>query len=177
MRKHIFTDMDSIQSVEQVDWANFRFAEDAVLCFIRHDTNLMLIHKKTGLGKGKINAPGGRIEKGELPLAAAIRETEEEIGLVPSDLTQVAELNFIFTDGYSLRGFVYFAEAFTGTPVSTREADPLWTPIDSIPYEKMWADDIIWLPKVLAGEKILGRFIFDDDTMLSYRIEPLLDFQ
>ena len=52
---------DSIQSVEEVDWEYWKFSEDAVLCFIEDQENLLLIHKKTGLGKGKINAPGGRI--------------------------------------------------------------------------------------------------------------------
>ena len=36
-----------------------------------------------GLGAGKINAPGGKLEAGETALAAAIRETQEEIGVTP----------------------------------------------------------------------------------------------
>ncbi len=158
--------MTTNTTVNSINWPTHRFTEDAVLCFIRSENRLMLIRKKTGLGAGKINAPGGRIESGEAALNAAIRETQEEIGLTPSGLRQVAELNFIFTDGYSLRGFVFFANSFTGTPISTPEADPMWCDIDKIPYGEMWADDIHWLPRVLAGEKIVGRFIFDGERMM-----------
>ena len=161
------------RTVDRVDWGTWSFTEDAVLCFILHGTNIMLIHKKTGLGKGKINAPGGRIQKGEVPVAAAIRETEEEIGLVVRDLTFRADLQFIFTDGYSLRGHVFFTQTFDGTPRATCEADPFWCPLDAIPYDKMWADDAYWLPLVLGGKNISGKFIFEQDTMLSYRIDEI----
>jgi 8-oxo-dGTP diphosphatase len=161
------------ESVHDIDWERYRFAEDAVLCIIRDGSRILLIHKKTGLGKGKINAPGGRIMPGELPRDAAAREVREEVGLTPGELTQVAELNFIFTNGYSLRGFVFFARSFTGTQVSTPEADPFWCAEDQIPYDSMWEDDRCWLPRVLAGEKILGRFIFDEDRMMSREITLL----
>jgi 8-oxo-dGTP diphosphatase len=163
----------AITAVEQVDWDSHLFTEEAVLCFIRDNENLLLIHKKTGLGAGKVNAPGGRIEKGEVPIAAAIRETQEETGITPSGLEMMAELNFIFTDGYSLRGYVFFASGHSGTMVSTVEADPFWCDAGALPYENMWADDIIWLPRVLNGEKVLGRFIFEGDKMLSLSVVPL----
>ena len=130
----------------------------------------MLIHKKTGLGKGKINAPGGRIEPLEIPEQAAIRECQEEIGLTPSGLAKRGELFFIFTDGYSLHGTVFFADSYTGTPVVTIEADPFWCDIDKIPYDKMWADDPHWLPLAIAGRYFMGYFIFDDDIMLSMKV-------
>jgi hypothetical protein len=34
----------------------------------------------------------------------------------------------------------------------------------------MWADDILWLPRVLAGETVSGYFLFDGDTMLDQRL-------
>ena len=51
---------------------------------------------------------------------------------------------------------------------------PRWTPEAAIPYERMWADDRIWLPHLLAGRRFHGRFLFDGDTMLGYdlRLAP-----
>ncbi len=141
--------------------------ERAVLCFVRDGNKVMLIHKKTGLGKGKVNAPGGRIEPGETPSEAAVRETFEETAVEVSELSKVGELFFIFTDGYSLHGTVFFADAHKGTPIETPEADPFWCAADAIPYDQMWQDDIHWLPLILSGKKFKGYFIFDDDTMLS----------
>ena len=135
-----------VKSVSEIDWENWIPKERAVLCFINVDDKLMLIHKNTGLGKGKINAPGGRIELAESAEQAAVREVQEEIGLTPLNLTYMGELHFIFTDGYSLHGTIFFSDSYTGTPVETIEALPFWCPVDQIPYENMWADDRLWLP-------------------------------
>lgn len=162
-----------LRSVKDINWETWKFTEQAVLCFVRKGNKILLIHKKTGLGKGKINAPGGRIEKDETPFAAAIRETKEETHVTPSLLEFAGELQFIFKDGYSLRGHVFFASGCEGSPVSTPEADPFWCAVDAIPYDKMWADDIHWLPRVLAGEKILGRFIFDKDKMVDLEVQKI----
>lgn len=123
------------------------------------------------MGKGKVNAPGGRIDRGESAKEVAVRECIEEVGVEPSSLVYVGELNFIFTDGYSLKGYVYFSNKFSGTMIETDEADPFWCDIDKIPYEKMWSDDIKWLPLVLNGKKFEGHFIFENDKMLSYNVE------
>jgi len=39
---------------------------------------------------------------------------------------------------------------------------PEWFDIDKIPYEKMWVDDMHWLPHVLAGKFVNATFVFDD---------------
>ncbi len=52
----------------------------------------------------------------------------------------------------------------------TREADPFWCDRDSIPYEKMWADDALWIPDMLAGRKRTGWFIFDGDSMIDHKV-------
>ena len=153
------------------DWAAWRPVERGVLCFIVREREVLLILKKRGLGGGKINAPGGKIDPGETPLQAAIRETQEEVGLTPHDPVLRGELYFQFTNGYSLHCLVYRAEGCSGTPTETDEAVPIWTPRDAIPYEKMWADDATWLPLLLAGERFTGHFVFDDEAMLYHKIE------
>jgi 8-oxo-dGTP diphosphatase len=161
-------------TVSEIDWEHWVPKERAVLCFIQSGDNVMLIHKKTGLGKGKVNAPGGRIEPTESPKEAAIRETTEEIGLVPSNLQKRGELFFVFVDGYSLHATVYFADQFTGTPVETYEADPFWCAIKDLPYEQMWEDDRHWLPLAIAGTQFKGYFVFDNDAMLSFKLDTVL---
>ena len=61
-----------------MDWNHWQPRQLANLCFIVKDGRVLLIRKKRGLGAGKINGPGGRLEPGETTLAAAIRETQEE---------------------------------------------------------------------------------------------------
>ncbi len=67
--------------------------------------------------------------------------------------------------------------AFTvheGTAIETDEAIPLWTPLTALPLDEMWADDRFWLEDMLVGRRhFIGRFTFDDDTMLSNEMEWL----
>lgn len=156
----------TLHTIADFPWEEWLPTEEAVLCFIRKNHQLLLMVKKRGLGAGKINAPGGRIEEGETPLEAAIRETEEEILVRPENPRLSAELSFVFTDGYSLHVYVFLAGDFAGTPTATDEADPFWCSVDEIPFERMWEDDRHWLPRMLAGEHPLGRFIFEGDKML-----------
>ena len=57
--------------------------QQATLCFILKNDQILLIRKKRGIGKGKINGPGGKVDPGETFLEAAVRETREEVGVTP----------------------------------------------------------------------------------------------
>ena len=164
-------------TIDEVDWENWKFTEQAVITYIRKDGKVLLINKKKGLGAGKVNAPGGRIEPGEMPVETSVRECQEEVGVTPVDPVYMADLYFIFKNGHSIRGFVFYAEDYEGEIIETDEAEPFWAEDGRLPYDKMWSDDEIWLPKVLAGEKVSGRFIFDDETMLSGNVESKEDVQ
>jgi len=124
-----------------------------------------LIEKKRGLGAGKVNGPGGRLEKGETAEQAAIRETQEEVGITPTGVQWAGELRFQFRDGYSLHCTVYRASGWEGELMETAEAKPFWVRTDQIPYDRMWADDEQWMPRLLSGEKFRGWFEFDGDRM------------
>ncbi|MEM7601274.1 MAG: NUDIX domain-containing protein, partial [Verrucomicrobiota bacterium] len=96
----------------------------ANLVFLTRDDEVLLIHKKTGLGAGKINGPGGKLEPGETALEAAVREVQEELLITPSGLEEMGILHFDFVDGLKLHCTVFLATAFEGTPTETREAKP-----------------------------------------------------
>ena len=154
------------KSIRQIHWARWTPVERATLLFVRKNGKLLLIHKKRGLGAGKINGPGGRLEPGETPQQAAIREVQEELRITPTGVRKVGELRFQFTNGHSILGYVFTATGYRGRPKETNEATPVWISEKEIPYGKMWADDRIWMPLMLAGKKFTGRFLFDNDTML-----------
>lgn len=151
--------------VDRVDGANWRPKEEGTLCFVIQDGQILLIEKKRGLGAGKVNGPGGRIEKGEAAEQAAIRETQEEVGITPTGVQWAGELRFQFRDGYSLHCTVYRASGWEGELMETAEAKPFWVRTDQIPYDRMWADDEQWMPRLLSGEKFRGWFEFDGDRM------------
>jgi len=154
--------------LSDVDWAHWTPRWRATLLFIRRGDELLMIHKKRGLGAGKFNAPGGRLEPGETPLQAAIRETIEELRIEPVGVKPRGELRFQFTDGLSIHGYVFTAADYRGEPTETDEARPVWFHVREIPYDNMWADDRVWLPALLAGHCFEGRFIFDGERMLEH---------
>jgi 8-oxo-dGTP diphosphatase len=56
-----------------------------VIC--RHDREILFVRKRNA----KWNLPGGRVETGETPLQAAIREMAEETGMTFEELSYVAQ--------------------------------------------------------------------------------------
>jgi 8-oxo-dGTP diphosphatase len=153
-----------------VDWATWAPRESASLVFVLRGDEVLLIRKKRGLGAGKIDAPGGRLEPGESPAACAVREVQEEVGVTPLGACQRGELSFQFVDGYALHLFVFVADGCEGEPYETPEAAPRWVPRVNIPIAEMWADVAIWLPRILAGESVRARFVFDGDSMLGHEL-------
>jgi 8-oxo-dGTP diphosphatase len=157
-------------TVGEIDWDIWDPKEVCVITYLFDKDQVLLIDKKSGLGTGLVNAPGGHIELEETAIEAAIREFKEETALDITDPVLVGRLNFQFKDGLSERGYVFFAHSFTGTPEETEEARPFWCPVSQMPYDKMWEDDQYWLPLALEGKKFDGRFIFDDQKMLDKEI-------
>jgi len=160
------------KQVDDIDWEHWNPVVRATLMFVMSHGRILLMHKKRGFGKGKINGPGGKIEPGESPLACAIRETEEELCITPTGVAKAGELYFQFIDGHSIHGYVYTALGYTGEPAETEEAVPLWCDIDNLPFERMWEDDPTWFPYMLEGRYFTGRYVFDEDRMLDAVINP-----
>lgn len=136
---------------------------------------VLLGEKLTGLGIGKIVAPGGKSEPGESPRHAAAREIGEEVGLhvAPEDLHALAVIDYPFVGrpALSQRSHVFRATNFSGQVVTSSELEARWWPLEDIPYSRMWADAPLWLPRALAGAFIEATIhIGEDDGVLSHDI-------
>lgn len=139
--------------------------KQSTLCFCRTDEHVLLAMKKRGFGSGKWNGYGGKVQEGESPATAAIRELEEESGLVvqEKDLHHVALVRFYFDGTPVFECFVYITDTWQNDPVETDEMRPQWYSLDALPYEEMWAADAKWLPLILQGEKIEADVEFNAD--------------
>ena len=142
----------------------------ATLLFVIVDRKVLLIRKKRGLGAGKINGPGGKLDAGETPQQCALREVSEELCIDAINPQSRGELRFQFIDDYSIHVHVFVADQYRGEPTETDEAIPLWYDIADVPYTEMWADDRVWLPVVLEDSGVDGRFTFDGDKLLEYDV-------
>jgi 8-oxo-dGTP diphosphatase len=157
-------------TLQDIDWSSWKARDPATLVFVLEGDQILLIRKKRGLGLGKVNGPGGKLDPGENAVDCARRECEEELGIRVHDLECMGEHKFQFVDGYSIHCWVFRTFSYEGDAVETDEAVPLWTDIEKIPYEQMWEDDRMWLPLVIDGQRFTARWVFDDDRMLDHDI-------
>lgn len=146
------------------------------LCVV-HDTQdarVLLGMKKRGFGAGRWNGFGGKVEDGESVENAAHRECREEIGIDIQKMESAGILDFEFPDGKQLGVHLFRVTEFFGEPQESEEMKPQWFFVQDIPYTHMWQDDIYWLPHVLYGKHVQGKFFFGEgDVITDYSLEIL----
>jgi 8-oxo-dGTP pyrophosphatase MutT (NUDIX family) len=83
-------------------------------------------HEYIGVHSGQISLPGGRREIGESLQKTALRETEEEIGVVPEVLEVIGQLSYLYTPPsnfciYPFVGYSASRPAFRSDPREVAE--------------------------------------------------------
>lgn len=84
---------------------------------------------------GQISLPGGRVDPGERPDEAALRETHEEIGANPSDIRLVGALSplWVIVSNYVVRPFVGVTDRRPDFQLAPREVTALLeAPLDEV---------------------------------------------
>ncbi len=147
---------------------------DATLLLVIKNGKILLAQKKRGFGQGKFNGVGGKAEIGETIEETMLRETKEEIGIVPTVFKKQGEILF---DEYMKgeRSFVnmtiYVASEFEGELIESDEMRPQWFDLDKVPFENMFPDDKLWLPHLLDGKFVRGNLVLDENfKLMSYSI-------
>ena len=146
----------------------------ATFCLLIKDSKILLAMKKRGFGVGRWNGAGGKVEKGEEVIIAIKRETKEEIGIELENFSKFGLLSFRFVNKSEFNQDVHLfvASSWKGDPTESEEMKPKWFSFEEIPYEKMWPDDIYWLPYILKGEKVKASFLFGDgDVVLKHDVK------
>ncbi len=141
--------------------------KNTTLCFLVKEDKVLLAMKKRGFGVGKWNGVGGKVSENEDIKEATVREANEEIGVSinPADLKSHGSIKFSFENNpdWNQEVHIFITEKWEGELAESEEMKPQWYENDKLPFENMWLDDPHWLPKVLAGKKIEGEFLFNND--------------
>ena len=159
-----------IATPQKVDWSTWEPTVEATLLYVVRGDKILLIHKKRGLGAGKLNGVGGKIEAGESPLAAAVREFEEELLASPVNPEKLGEIAFDVVEEIAIRIHVFRSNELGGEPKETVEARPEGTPVCNMPYDRMWEDDQYWLPLLLDNRRFEVYASFDGDVLVSCEV-------
>ncbi|KAL7753102.1 hypothetical protein RI367_001554 [Sorochytrium milnesiophthora] len=173
-----------------------------VLCVDEHHPDgarVLLGMKKRGFGEKRFNGFGGKLEPGESVEAAAVRELAEEANVLIStrELQDLGLLLFDFEGDEhgctTLEVHVFRVEwqdveqyaqnhGHTVQVTETDEMRPEWFDIGGIPFDRMWSDDILWFPYLLARqrfraavtiEKLPKPTIADDEILARVTMRPI----
>lgn len=141
-----------------------RVIKQGTLVFIIRDKSVLLAIKNRGFGSEKWNGFGGKIESNECESEAAVRETIEEIGVIPILDKPLGVITFHFSTGDSLKVTVFRTEQFSGEPCESEEMKtPRWFNFEAVPYNQMWSGDDLWLPYVLQNQSFTAEMWFDSN--------------
>ena len=139
------------------------------LTVIHRDGKLLLGKKKRGYAEGIWNGYGGKVEPGETPEEAMLREFWEESGAKATKHEKVGYIEFTSNiEDYLSECHLYRIDEYEGEIIETEEMFPQWFNVSELPFNEMWPDDPHWLPLVLEGKKVKGRFILKDNKTVDY---------
>ena len=116
---------------------------------------LLLGMKKRWFGAGNWNWFGGKNHEWETIKETALRELFEEawIFLTEHHIQKVGVLHFFYKAKPERDQDVHvFSGIYDGEFTETDEMQPQWRDIQNLPYDHMWEDDRIWLPKLIAQQ-------------------------
>jgi len=110
------------------------------ICFIKQEDRILLLNREKPSWMGCWNALGGKIEPNENPRSSALREVNEESGIILDDIHFKGIVTWI-VDGKWVGGmYVYFAELPSHfhyeVPVKTDEGILDWKKVDWILHSK-----------------------------------------
>ncbi|XP_060838321.1 uncharacterized protein LOC132920168 [Rhopalosiphum padi] len=143
------------------------------LTLIFKNDEILLGMKNRGMGKGKWNGFGGKVEPNETIDDAAKREVKEECGLDVISMEKIGIIDFEYVGSKEiLEGHIYFCNLFEGDIIESDEMAPIkWFKIKDSPCDTMWIDHKFWFPMILKQIPFKAHFKYlNDDTMLDSTI-------
>lgn len=124
--------------------AGFLFSEEGSI--------VALVEKqKPEWQKGKLNAIGGKIEDGETPLTAMIREFDEEAGLLIADWEEVAVLQGA---DFTVHFFACFSELVIGVRTMEVEQIGVWSTTEALKQARLMPNLRVLIPLALDASGI-----------------------
>ncbi len=108
-----------------------------VLAFLERDGQVLLTRRPPGTPLGDCwEFPGGKVEAGETPRAALIRELREEIGVTVTVGAELAATRHAYPDR-TVELHLYQCTVYAGSPTPLQVAEVRWVPRDELETYEM----------------------------------------
>ncbi len=146
----------------------------ATLCYIKDNGKTLMIHRTKKQGDvhlGKWNGVGGKFEEGETPQECAIREIQEETGLLAQKLILRGFLTFPKFTEEDWYVFVFVVPQFSGILQSSQEGELAWIENDQILNLSLWEGDRFFLPYLDQECIFWGKFVYKDKKLVDYSLK------
>ena len=144
---------------------------EAVMCFVFIDGKLLMINRNKPPFMGMWNAVGGKVEKGETPERACVREVFEESGIKIADPERLSRFTWNYDDEVGYAFTVSVKSTDKSFPVATEEGIIDLKPLKWVLDEKNYgviADLKVFLKDVEKNEKHDYHLIYDGATLVGY---------
>ncbi|MBI3943351.1 MAG: 8-oxo-dGTP diphosphatase [Chloroflexi bacterium] len=145
------------------------------LCFLTRAEQVLMLYRFRPPNRGLWNGVGGRIEAGESPLAACLREIREETGyrLATAEFAGVLTWSGFESPDGGL--YIFTAEAPSGEPEPCAEGILRWQPRAWVLTSPQVVSNIhIFGPQILSGAPPrLYHFDYRQGKIIRHHVEPL----
>ena len=125
--------------------------------------------------QGEISFPGGRLDPGETPVAAALREAHEEVGLDPSTVDLIGELehlNTVVSRSYIVPIVGRLPATLPLHPATEEVERVLWLPLAELVRPDTYRSER-W--GRTPTDRLLHFFELDDETVWGATAHMLVD--
>jgi len=146
----------------------------ATLCYVKDKGRTLMLHriKKQGdIHIGKWNGLGGKLEEGESPEECAIREVQEESGLIVEELELKGVLTFPNFDGSNdWYVFAFVIRKFSGELTESPEGQLQWIEDEKLLDLNLWEGDRIFLPWLENDRFFSAKFTYRDGLLKDHHV-------
>ena len=148
----------------------------ATLCYVidKNRNATLMIHrvkKENDYHQGKWNGLGGKFEPGESPEECAVREIEEESGLITKNIKMKGFITFPMFDGKEdWYVFLFTADEYEGKLIDSDEGKLGWIPNEKLTEINLWEGDKHFIPWLFQNKFFSAKFIYEDGNYISHEV-------
>ncbi len=144
---------------------------NSVLCYLEREGQYLMLYrnkKKQDINAGKWIGVGGKLEAGESPEEALLREVQEETGLTLTAYRHRGLVTFS-ADGYTEYMHLYTATDWEGTLTDCDEGELRWISKSQVLSLPLWEGNKYFLELLAADAPYFSmKLRYENDCLVEY---------